>query len=45
MVGPERAEALDVDVVDAHPGRGEVIEGALDVDRVLYKDDCAGACR
>jgi hypothetical protein len=39
VVGPERAEALDFDVVDADPGRGEVVEGALGVDRVV-EDDC-----
>ena len=38
MVGSERAETLDVDVVDAHPGRGEVVEGALGVDRVVEDD-------
>ena len=43
MVGAQRAEALDVNVVDTHPGRGEVVKGALGVDRVVEDDQAERA--
>ena len=39
MVGPERAEPLDVRVIDPQAALGEVVERALGVDRVV-EDDC-----
>jgi len=38
VVAAQRAEPLDVDVVDLQAGGGEVVEGALDVDRVVEDD-------
>lgn len=38
MVAAQRAEPLDVDVVDLQAGGGEVVEGALGVDRVVEDD-------
>ena len=38
MVGAQWAEALDVCVVDQQAARGEVVEGALGVDRVAEDD-------
>ena len=38
MVGAQWAEALDVYAVDQQAARGEVVEGALGVDRVVEDD-------
>ena len=38
MVAAQRAEPLDVDVVDLQAGGGEVVEGALGVDGVVEGD-------
>ncbi len=38
MVAAQRAEPLDVAVVDRQAGGGEVVEGALGVDRVVEDD-------
>jgi hypothetical protein len=38
VVGAQWAEALDVYVVDQQAARGEVVEGALGVDRVVEDD-------
>lgn len=38
MVAAQRAEPLDVDVVDLQADGGKVVEGALGVDRVVEDD-------
>jgi hypothetical protein len=43
MVAAQRAEPLDVDVVDLQAAGGEVVEGALGVDRVVEDDQAERA--